>query len=300
VLRNDIEIFFAHHSFKWANSAARNAGVTCVIVGIAPKTLQLKKTVFDGEFSRSVSNINGYLVDGANIYVESQPKPMSRLPAMLTGSVPNDGGNLLLMQADARLLRARCTNIGSLIHPFFGSEDFLQGQTRYCLVIADHEVEFVRTIPDLADRLDRIVEQRSDSKKKETREQLAQVPHRFQHRGPIPEHHVIIVPSVSSERREWFPAGLLQAGTVVSNRAFMIVDSALWNLALLASRLHLVWIATVCGKLKTDYRYANTLGWNTFPVPILTDKNKADLKTLRRGHPICTRGAFSGDDRRSL
>jgi hypothetical protein len=88
---------------------------------------------------------------------------------------------------------------------------------------------------------------------------------------------VIIVPSVSSERREWFPTGLLPAGTVVSNLAFMIIDAPLWNMALIAARLHLVWIATVCGKLKTDYRYSNTLGWHTFPGPALTDKNKVDL-----------------------
>ena len=85
------------------------------------------------------------------------------------------------------------------------------------------------------------------------------------------------MPSASSERREWFPAGLLPAGTVVSNLAFLIVDAPLWNLALVISRLHLVWIATVCGKLKTDFRYSNPLGWNKFPVPPLTEKNKADL-----------------------
>jgi hypothetical protein len=141
----------------------------------------------------------------------------------------------------------------------------------------DDDVAVARAIPPIAQRLDRVAEIRSRSKKKETRAQLSKVPHRFQHRGEIPAEHVIIVPSVSSENREWFPAGLLPKDTVVSNLAFMVNDAPLWNLALLTSRVHLVWVGTVCGKLKTDYRYSNTLGWNTFPVPTLTEQNKADL-----------------------
>jgi hypothetical protein len=144
-------------------------------------------------------------------------------------------------------------------------------------VISDQDLPAARNIPEIAERLDRVAALRLKSKKKEAREQLSRFPHRFQHRGGIPSQHAIIVPSVSSERREWFPVGLLPAGTVVSNLAFLIVDAPLWNMALLASRVHLVWIATVCGKLETRYRYSNTLGWNTFPVPILTEKNKADL-----------------------
>lgn len=280
VLRHDIEIFFAHHSFKWSNSAAHNAGVTCVIVGIAPKHLRLRKTISDGEFTRSVGNINAYLIDSADIYVESKSKPMSRqLPTMLTGSVPNDGGNLILNMDELRLLKSHSRNVERLLHPFFGSDDYLQGATRYCLVIDDDDRSIVSAfmIDEIAARLASVAALRLDSKKKETREQLAKVPHRFQHRGQIPSRHVIIIPSVSSERREWFPAGLLEAGTVISNLAFMITDSAIWNLALLTSRIHLVWVTTVCGKLKMDFRYSNTLGWHTFPVPMLTERNKADL-----------------------
>jgi len=153
----------------------------------------------------------------------------------------------------------------------------LHGHVRSCLVIGDDQVGTAEAIPEINSRLAEVSRLRSESKKKETREQLAALPHRFQHRGEIPTDHVIIVPSVSSERRRWFPAGVLPKDTVISNLAFMIVDSPLWNLALIASRLHLVWISTVCGKLKTDYRYSNTLGWNTFPVPLLTERNRVDL-----------------------
>ena len=278
VLGEDVEIIFAHLSFKWSNSAARNAGVTCVIVGIAQESKQSRKTIYEEDFSRSVSNINAYLIEGADLFVESRPTPQSRcLPPMQTGSVPNDGGNLILDPQEIRSLTAHSPASARLIHPFFGSEDYLQGLTRSCLVISDHDLPLAREIAPISERLDRVAALRLESKKKETRDQLSKVPHRFQHRAAIPAEHVIIVPSVSSERREWFPAGLLWASTVVSNLAFMIVDAPLWNMALVASRVHLVWIATVCGKLKTDFRYSNTLGWNTFPVPVLTEKSKTDL-----------------------
>lgn len=278
VLLSDIEIVFAHHSFKWANSAARNAGVICVIVGIAPRAEKLKKFIYGTDFSRAVTNINAYLINGDDLFVESRPKSVvDFLPQMLTGSVPNDGGNLILDISEVMELKAHHPDAEEFIHPFFGSEDFLKGNIRSCLVIEDDQVEAARKIESINRRLDVVENLRAKSIKKETREQLSKVPHRFQHRGAIPNRSAIIVPSVSSERREWFPAGVVNAGTVISNLAFLISDASIWNLALITSRLHLVWLATVCGKLKTDFRYSNTLGWNTFPVPLLTEQNKADL-----------------------
>ncbi len=278
VLGKDIEIAFAHLSFKWTNNAARNAGVTCAIIGIAKRCARSEKTIYEGEFSRTVPNINAYLVSGPEVVVESIPTPLSpSLPVMQTGSVPNDGGNLILEPDEVRRLTLESPEAKRFVHAFFGSEDYLQGGTRSCLVISDDDVRHVRKTAYISERLERVAALRAASKKKETREKLSKVPHRFQHRGAIPSQHALIIPSVSSERREWFPAGILSSGTVISNLAFMIIDAPLWNLGLIASRLHLVWIATVCGKLKTDFRYSNTLGWNTFPVPMLTDKNKVDL-----------------------
>lgn len=278
VFSADNDIVFAHLSFKWSNNAAHNAGVTCVIVGIAPVSKRCQKTIFSEDHARNVANINAYLVDGPDLFVESQPNPVADfLPKLVTGSVPNDGGYLILGQEEVATLVARFPEAERLVHPFFGSRDYLQGDSRYCLVIPDREVPHAQGIAPIAERLKRVAALRAESPKKETREELACVPHRFQHCGVIPLEATIIVPSVSSERREWFPAGLLPAGTVVSNLAFLLADAPLWNLALANSRVHLVWIATVCGKLKTDYRYSNTLGWNTFPVPTLTEQNKADL-----------------------
>lgn len=278
VLGKDIEISFAHTSFKWANLASHNAGVTVSIIGIVPKGQAQAPTIYTEGFSRVVSRINAYLIEGADLFVESVPSPQSNdLPPMQTGSVPNDGGNLILDSDEVRQLTMQYPSSEQFIHPFFGSEDYLQGGTRFILVIPDQDVDNALKIPIISERLNRVAGLRAESKKKETRDQLAKLPHRFQHRGGIPAHQAIIVPSVSSERREYFPVGLLPVGTVISNLAFMINDAPLWNMALIASRLHIIWIATVCGKLETRYRYSNTLGWNTFPVPTLTEKNKTDL-----------------------
>ena len=277
ILKAGVEIFFTHHSFKWANNAARNAGVTCVIVGLA-RTHERKRTINYGSFSRRVSNITAYLVEGANLYVDSRPDPLVQfLPAMLTGSVLNDGGNLILSQDETRQITEAHAFAASWIRPFFGSRDLLHGHTRSCLLIHDDQFDAAKTVPDIYNRLSEVAKLRRKSKKAETREKLAAFPYRFQHQAPIPGSHVIVVPSVCSERREWFPVGVLPRGTVISNLAFMLVDAPLWCMALIASRLHLVWIGTVCGKLEDRYRYSNTLGWNTFPVPTLTRGNRKDL-----------------------
>ncbi|MBD2574174.1 type II restriction endonuclease subunit M [Arthrospira platensis FACHB-971] len=142
--------------------------------------------------------------------------------------------------------------------------------------IEDSEAEEAYKIPEIAKRIDAIREFRSNSKAAETRP-AADYPHRFRQIQGICDRSAFIVPRVSSERREYLPIGLLPERSLVGDSAFALYDAPLWNMALIASRLHLVWIATVCGKLETRYRYSNTLDWNTFPVPTLTEQNKADL-----------------------
>lgn len=292
VIGGEIEIAFAHRSFKWSNNASHNAGVICVVIGLQRKGAQRTKYLYDDAFGRAVRHISPYLIEGDDVYVESSARPLARsMPAMLTGSVPNDGGNLLMDVDEAHSLTANFPEAHSFLHRFAGSQDFLQGAIRYCLLIPDGDLARATTIPQIRERLKLVSELRHASKKAEVREHLADLPHRFQHRAKLAAASTIIVPSVSSERREWFPCGLLPAGTVVSNLAFFLADQPLWILALLVSRLHLVWLGTVCGKLKSDYRYSNTLGWHTYPVPPLTEKNMKDLERCAEDILI-TREAF--------
>ncbi|MDE0164607.1 MAG: hypothetical protein OYH76_10310 [Defluviicoccus sp.] len=196
---------------------------------------------------------------------------------MITGSVLNDDGHLILSLDEKQTIESQHESLKKLVHPFLGSAELIQGIQRYCLVIGDKELEEAKKHGDISARLNSVANVRKKSKKKEAREVLSLVPHCFQHKAGIPRKSAIVIPSVSSERREWFPAGVVPAGSVVSNLAFMMLDAPDWYFALASSRMHLVWIATVCGKLETRYRYSNTLGWNTFPVPELTGQNKEDL-----------------------
>lgn len=189
--------------------------------------------------------------------------------------MPNEGGNLLLTQADATDAIGRRGVDSRFIRSFVGSRELIHGIERRCIWVADEAWPEASENEWLASRFEAVRRKREDSDRRKTKE-LAEVPHRFGEVRQSGSEIAIIVPSVSSESRA-LPVGYTPPGTVVSNLAFALFDAPIWHLALIASRLHLVWIATVCGKLETRYRYSNTLGWNTFPVPTLTAKNRADL-----------------------
>lgn len=277
VLGTDIKIDFAHLSFRWANSAMRNAGVTCVIIGLSHRSKTSMLRIFDSNAVKIVSNINCYLIDGDDVFVQSESSPISALPRLITGSVPNDGGNLIFSLSEADDLLKAHADIAPMLHRFVGSDDLINGIERRCLVIPDRKAPELLEVPVLNERIARVRELRLNSPKKEVREKLSNTPHRFQHLAELPNKSIIIIPSVSSELREWFPIGYINAQTVVSNLAFCMNDAPLWSFSLGCSKMHLAWLGAVCGKLETRYRYSNTLGWNTFPVPKLTAQNKTDL-----------------------
>ena len=179
---------------------------------------------------------------------------------------------MLLSVADARSLDERAK---PFLRPIYGAQEFIQGIPRFCLWIADHEVDTATQSEAVRVRLSKVAEARAQSPKEATAA-WANHPHRFVEIRSPAYSNAIIVPRVSSEERPFLPVGLLPPKSIVTE-AFALYDAPLWNMAIIASRLHLVWIATVCGQLETRFRYSNTLGWNTFPVPALTEKNKADL-----------------------
>ena len=274
------EIEFAYTSFKWANLASYNAGVIVIIVGISSirsRSKRLYSLDSEGEvFEKICSNINPYLVDAPNMVVESTRIPPKGSAPMLFGNMPRDGGNLVVS-------REQLVSEGKVdpifmkhIRPFFGSEDFIKGKARYCLWIEQNEYQDSLLSPSISKRLDAVKRMRLESKAASTRD-FAKTPYRFVQIQGTAKKSTLIVPRVSSERRSYLPVGLLDNRAVIADSAFTLYDAPLWSLAVIASRVHLNWIATVCGKLKTDYRYSNTLGWNTFPIPPLTEKNKADL-----------------------
>ena len=275
------EISFAHTSFKWANLASHNAGVTVAIIAIsnhAGGTRQLFSLNAENEaVMKEVENINAYLVGGPNVTVQKASKPLTTdLAEMSFGNKPVDGGNLLLNGDEVDALSLSSEQRSRFIRRIYGSAEFIQGKERYCLWIEDDHLEEAMQIPSIATRIEAVKEMRLESKKAATR-RAATTAHRFDEVRQTGTERTIVVPRVSSENRDFLPVGVVAAGTIIGDRNFALYDAPIWDMALIASRLHWVWIGTVCVRLEMRFSYSNTLGWNTFPLPPLTEKNKEDL-----------------------
>ena len=280
ITKAGMQISFACTSFKWANLASHNAGVTVAIIGIsnhAPALKQLIDTAADGTVSvKNVPHINAYLVGAPEVFIEKTSSPLSMLSAMTKGNQASDGGHLLLTTDEVKGLHLSPEQEKKYVRPFYGSAEFIKGSNRYCLWLNEEGVADLAENNAISQRLESVTNMRLDSTKLAT-QQLASTPFKFGEVRQTGTENTIIVPSVSSENREYLPTGYLPRGAIISNLAFALFDAPLWNLAIIASKLHLVWIGTVCGKLETRIRYSNTMGWNTFPIPKLTQKQQSDL-----------------------
>lgn len=274
------EIAFAHTSFKWANLASHNAGVTVVIVGISNHKKASKRlySISDNGESvvRDATIINAYLTASCNVIVEKAMRPLTDNIEMDFGSKPVDGGNFFLTLAEKQILETSHPESISLIRSYSNSEEFITGKQRFCLWLEDSNLALAKTIPEIEQRIENVHKMRQASSKKQT-QQDALTPHLFSEIRHRKSKVTIVVPRVSSENRPFLPVGLIQGSTIIGDRNFALYDAPLWNMALIASRLHWVWIGAVCVRLEMRFSYSNTLGWNTFPVPTLTEKNKADL-----------------------
>ena len=273
-----VEIGFAYTSFKWENNAKRNAGVTVVVIGLRTASTAPKNLYQDG-VRLQVDNINGYLADARNLVIQRRRDPLAKgFPPMAFGSMPRDGGHLILSPVERDELTQMNPLVSRFIRRYIGASDLIRGMDRYCLWIEDQDADEARTIPGIARRLDRVTVERSGSKAESTA-RFAGTPHRFVQRAYKPTDS-IIVPSVSSERREYIPIGFLGPDTVISNLAFAIYDAEPWLFGLLTSRMHMVWARAVGGQLETRLRYSNTIVYNNFPVRELSDVEKQKLTEL--------------------
>ena len=269
-----IEIKFAHLPFKWSNLASHNAGVTVIILGLAKRSSDAK-ALYQDDTVRHCTAISPYLVPNRTEVVQKTGKPICQQSPMLFGNMPRDGGHLFVTERETKELRSDPAT-ARFVRRFLGSEELINGKLRYCLWIEDDEVDEANRVPFIAERLGKVTENRLASPAASTK-QFATQPHRFVQIGGVARSNQILVPGVSSENREYLPCDFIGSEAIASNKLFALYDAPLWNMALIASRIHWVWIGTVCVRMRTDFSYSNTLGWNTFPVPKLTEKNKADL-----------------------
>lgn len=280
VLGRNLEIYFAHKDFKWRNNASSNAAVICSIIGVRNKSTHTKRLFHDGVGS-IVDNINGYLVNGKDVFIETQRKSLFGLPFMDYGNKAADGGFLILDPTEFDALVDSHPEAQRFLRRFAGSQEIVRGTARYCIWVKEDEWEEAASIPPLADRFEKVRNFRLASPKKPT-QQMAERPFEFDQIRVDPTRPSIVIPRVTSERRPYLPVDVVGADVISSDLNNVLYDAPDWCIALIASRLHLVWIATVCGKLKSDFRYSNTLGWNTFPVPKFTTDQLNQLSASAR------------------
>ena len=296
-LLNMIDISFAYTSFKWKNNAKHNAAVVVIIVGLKDKNKEKIKNIYiedrEEEFSKKeVKNINPYLADGENIIIENKNENFNKdFPKMSFGNMARDGGYLILSQQE---YQEQKDDLKEIIKKYVGSQEFINGDRRYVLWLDDESLEKLENNSFLRDRLNKVRDNRLQSPALSTQE-YAKYPHLFVQRGEYDEAYrlfktknknnkekkemlTIIVPRVSSENRLYVPMGLVYEDTIISDRAMAIYDAPVWLLAILQSKMHLVWLDAVGGKLKTDYNYSIGLVYNTFPVPKLSEKMKEKLE----------------------
>lgn len=278
VLKDGIEIGYAYSSFKWENNASKNAGVTVIVLSLQNESNQTKR-IFSNGIANKVREINPYLAEAKNVYAESRRKPiLNRLPQMVKGSQSTGAGPLIFDPSELTNLTHLYPVLKKFSRYFVGSEEYIGGNYRYCLWFSDSDLGTVSDIPEVQNAFARIRQNRLASSKVST-QKLAEAPHKFGEIRYKPTDS-IIVPSVSSERREYIPLGFLGPDTVISNLAFAIYDAEPWLFALLTSKMHMVWTRAVGGKMKTDYRYSNTIVYNNFPVPELSERQKQELTDL--------------------
>lgn len=271
----DIEIGYAYTSFKWENNAKRNAGVTVVVINLRMERPG-QKLIFTDGLQIQVTNINGYLTDGPSVFVYRRTSVLSPdLPRMVLGSMPKDGGHLILEPRDCSEIIALDQKSEKFIKRYIGSAEFINDIERYCLWIMDSDLDEARQNPLIDGRLDAVASWRSESVASTTAD-FAVYPNRFKQMAYRPTNSVV-VPRVSSERRKYVPMGFLGPETVVSDLANTVYDAEPWIFSLLTSKMHNVWLRAVSGQLETRIRYGAYIVYNNFPVPSLSEATKEKL-----------------------
>ena len=278
-----IKIHFAHRTFSWSNEAKGNAAVHCVIIGFGLEDIENKR-VFDyldikGEpTERKVKNINPYLAPGNDLVILKRTKPIFSVPEMIYGSKPTDGGNLLMTEEEKLEYVIQEPSGEKFIKPFISADEFLNGKKRWCFWLKDIQPNELKKLPLLSDRVSKVRKMRLSSTKQST-VKWADFPTLFTENRQ-PDSNYIIIPLHSSENRKYIPIGLFDKDNIVANSCSFIPNATLYLFGILTSEMHITWVKYVCGRLKSDYRYSNTIVYNNYPFPEnVNEKQKQKVET---------------------
>lgn len=273
IFKENLEIFFAFKSIKWSNSAKYNAGVTVSIIGLSPLT-EKHKTIYSGNIKINVDNINPYLAKGKNIVITKRRNPLSAIPKMDGGNQPREGGNLILNNDEKNELIKKFPEASPFIKKLSGSSEFLNNTLRWCIWIGANELESAQKIYPIKERIEAVRNLRISGNTLERN--FINFPYRFVQNNE-PKKSQIIVPVVSSERREYIPIGILDQNTVVLNSANVIFDPEIYIFGLISSKIHNLWVNAVAGRLENRIRYTPGVCFNSFPFPPISDQRKEDI-----------------------
>lgn len=274
--RFGIHIDFAYRTFRWDSEASLKAHVHCVIVGFSVQDNPCKKLLFTSERVQYVQNISPYLIDAPTLFIENRSKPICLVPEICKGSQPTDGGNLIITESEYNDFIRREPSSIKYIRLFLGADEFLNGKKRYCLWLVGASPKELQAMPLVLERVKKVREFRQSSKKAATRKQ-ADTPTLFtENRQPL--ENFISIPEVSSGTRRYIPMGFLNSNIICSNKLQLLPSASIYHFGVLMSNVHMAWMRSVCGRLKSDYDYSARIVYNSFPWPAPTDEQRTKIE----------------------
>lgn len=275
ILNDGLVIKYAYQSFKWQNNAKYNAAVICVIVCVADASKANKRILYNGSQAKLVKNISPLLMDGPTVYVENLNSPICEyFPTMNFGNMPADGGKLILSTEEKNEIINEYPIAEKFIRPLVGAEDFINGKQRWCIWLYNANEPEYRKVPEFVKRIEELRDIRLES----SRPQLASIPHLFAQITQPMDTSIILIPRATSERREYVPMGFLEATNIAADSCMVVGTEEMLVFGILNSIIHMLWMKTVGGKLKTDYRYSAGLCYNTFPFPRISSTKKQEIE----------------------
>lgn len=281
LFENGLNINFAYKTFRWDSESNLKARVHCVIIGFSSFCTTQKKKLYSNERMQLVDNINAYLIDGQNIFIESRTFPICNIPHMSKGSQPTDGGQLFLNKEEKNYLLKKYPQLNECIRLCIGAEEYINNKERYCLWLKEVAPSVYKNINEIKIRLEKIKQTRSESTSPQTRIK-ADSPYLFTDIRQ-PDTNYLIIPSVSSERRKYVPIGFMTPDIIATNLVLIVPNATLYHFGILTSNVHMAWMRTVCGRLKSDYRYSKDIVYNNFPWCNPTEEQKAKIEKTAHG-----------------
>ena len=278
--RYNIHIDFAYRTFRWDSEAAIKAHVHCVIIGFSQQS-KLNSYIYFDNIPVEVQNINPYLIDAPNIFIESTSKPLANVPKMTLGNKPADGGNLIFSKDEYEQIIKKEPALSKYIHPYIGAVEYINNKIRYCFWLVNATPKDLASSRILHNRLEKIRQMRLNSTAKPTQEK-ADTPHLFFFISQ-PKTNYLLIPSTSSEKRKYIPIGFISPNIIASNSTTIVPNATLYHFGVLTSNVHMAWMRTVAGRLEMRYRYSGSVVYNTFPWPTPTEAQKSNIEKTAQG-----------------